>query len=73
MKLLILLFLPITLLAQTADTSYQMIYFYKDVIKTKKKHSLWIYTSYDLWWQDESGLGVTFILSNKRKKKKYVR
>jgi hypothetical protein len=72
-KLIILLLLPITLLAQTSDTSFQMIYLYKDVIKSKKKHSMWIYTSYDLWWQDESGIGLTFTIPNKRKKKKYAR
>ena len=73
MKWLILLFLPIALLAQTSDTSYQMIYLYKDIIKTKKKHSLWIFTSYDLWWKDESGVGLTYTIPNKRKKKKYAR
>lgn len=73
MKLIILLLLPIILLAQTSDTSFQMIYLYKDVIKSKKKHSMWIYTSYDLWWQDESGIGLTFTIPNKRKKKKYAR
>ena len=73
MKWLLLLLLPITLLAQTSDTSFQMIYLYKDVIKTKKNHSLWIYTSYDLWWQDESGVGLTYTIPNKRKKKKYAR
>jgi hypothetical protein len=72
-KLIILLLLPIILLAQTSDTSFQMIYLYKDVIKSKKKHSMWIYTSYDLWWQDESGIGLTFTIPNKRKKKKYAR
>jgi len=72
-KLLILLLLPITLLAQMNDTSFQMIYLYKDIIKSEKKHSLWIYTSYDLWWQDESGIGLTYVIPNKRKKKKYAR
>lgn len=73
MKLLILLLLPIALLAQTSDTSYQMIYLYKDIIKTKKKHSIWLFTSYDLWWGDDSGIGLTYIIPNKRKKKKYAR
>ena len=73
MKWLILMFLPITLLAQTSDTSFQMIYLYKDVIKSKKKHSMWIYTSYDLWWKDESGVGLTYTIPNKIKKKKYAR
>ena len=50
-----------------------MIYLYKDIIKSKKKHSLWIYTSYDLWWKDESGVGLTYTIPNKRKKKKYAR
>ena len=69
MKWLFLLIIPFTLTAQTSDTSFQMIYLYKDIIKSKKQHSLWIYT----WWQDESGIGLTFTIPNKRKKKKYVR
>ena len=73
MKWLLLLILPFTLKAQMSDTSFQMIYLYKDIIKSKKKHSMWIYTSYDLWWQDESGIGLTFTIPNKRKKKKYAR
>lgn len=73
MKWLFLLIIPFTLAAQTSDTSFQMIYLYKDIIKSKKKHSLWVFTSYDLWWQDESGIGVTFTIPNKRKKKKYAR
>jgi hypothetical protein len=73
MKWLLLLMIPFTLTAQMSDTSFQMVYLYKDVIKSKKKHSLWLYTSYDLWWQDESGIGLTFTIPNKRKKKRYVR
>jgi len=73
MKWLVLLFLPIVITAQTPDTNYQMVYYHKDLYTHKKGHALWIYTSYDLWWEDDSGIGITFLLPSKRKKKRYVR
>jgi hypothetical protein len=46
-----------------------MVYYQKSLIK-KGKVELYGYTSYDLWWQDESGIGITLTIPNKRKKKK---
>ena len=68
--LLILLLLPFSISAQVYDTTYQMVYYQKSLIK-KGKVELYGYTSYDLWWQDESGIGITLTIPNKRKKKKH--
>jgi hypothetical protein len=70
MKLIfIFLLVPTLLLGQVSDTTYQMVYYQKSLIK-KGKVELYGYTSYDLWWQDESGIGLLYTLSNKRKRKK---
>jgi len=68
MKWLLILLLPLSISAQTYDTSYQMIYYQKSLIK-KGKIELYGYTSYDLLWADESGIGLLYTLPNKRKKK----
>jgi hypothetical protein len=47
-----------------------MVYYQKSLIK-KGKVELYGYTSYDLWWADESGMGITITIPNKRKKKKH--
>ena len=70
MKWLLILLLPFSISAQTYDTSYQMVYYQKSLIK-KGKVELYGYTSYDLWWADESGMGITITIPNKRKKKKH--
>jgi hypothetical protein len=49
-----------------------MVYYQKSLIK-KGKVELYGYTSYDLWWADESGMGITLTIPNKRKKKKHKR
>ena len=72
MKWIFIFLFPVLLSAQTYDTSYQMVYYQKSLIK-KGKIEVYGFTSYDLWWQDESGIGVTFTIQNKRKKKKYAR
>ena len=72
MKWLLILLLPFSISAQTNDTTYQMIYYQKSLIK-KGKIELYGYTSYDLWWADESGMGINITLPNKRKKKKHKR
>ena len=72
MKWLLILLLPFSISAQTNDTTYQMVYYQKSLIK-KGKIELYGYTSYDLWWADESGMGINIILPNKRKKKKHKR
>ena len=68
MKWLLLLLLPVSVSAQVYDTTYQMVYYQKSLIK-KGKVELYGYTSYDLWWADESGVGITLTMPNKRKKK----
>jgi hypothetical protein len=70
MKWLLILLLPFSISAQTNDTTYQMVYYQKSLIK-KGKIELYGYTSYDLWWADESGMGINITLPNKRKKKKH--
>ena len=70
MKWLLVLLFPFSMSAQTNDTSYQMVYYQKSLIK-KGKVELYGYTSYDLWWADESGMGITITIPNKRKKKKH--
>jgi hypothetical protein len=70
MKWLVILLLPLSISAQTNDTTYQMVYYQKSLIK-KGKIELYGYTSYDLWWADESGMGINITLPNKRKKKKH--
>ena len=72
MKWLLILLLPFSISAQTNDTTYQMVYYQKSLIK-KGKIDLYGYTSYDLWWADESGMGINITLPNKRKKKKHKR
>jgi len=69
MKWLLVLLLPLSVSSQIYDTTYQMVYYQKSLIK-KGKVELYGYTSYDLWWQDESGITMTIALPNKRKKKK---
>jgi hypothetical protein len=69
-KVIAILLLPFSISAQVYDTTYQMVYYQKSLIK-KGKIELYGYTSYDLWWADESGMGITIALPNKRKKKKH--
>jgi len=69
MKWLLILLLPFSILAQTNDTASQMIYYQKSLIK-KGKVELYVYSSYDIGWADESGMGINITLSKKKKKKK---
>ena len=70
MKWIFIFLFPVLVSAQIYDTSYQMVYYQKSLIK-KGKVELYGYTSYDLWWADESGMGITITIPNKRKKKKH--
>ena len=70
MKWILILLLPFSISAQTNDTASQMIYYQKSLIK-KGKVELYVYSSYDIGWADESGMGITITIPNKRKKKKY--
>jgi len=66
--LLIMILIPFTVYGQVNDTTSQMIYYQKSLIK-KGKVELYGFTSYDLWWADESGVGILYTLPIKRKKK----
>jgi len=66
--LLIILLMPIMVCGQVTDTSSHMVYYQKSLIK-KGKVELYGYTSYDLAWADESGIGIAITIPNKRKKK----
>ena len=68
MKWIFIFLFPVLVSAQIYDTTYQMIYYQKSLIK-KGKVELYGYTSYDLWWADESGIGFLYTIPNKRKKK----
>jgi hypothetical protein len=68
MKWIFIFLFPVLVSAQIYDTTYQMIYYQKSLIK-KGKVELYGYTSYDLWWADESGIGILYTLPNKRKRK----
>ena len=70
MKWLLILLFPLSVSAQVTDTTSHMVYYQKSLIK-KGKVELYGYTSYDLAWADESGLGITLTIPNKRKKKKH--
>jgi len=68
--LLIMILMPVMVCGQVTDTTSHMVYFQKSLIK-RGKIELYGYTSYDLNWADESGMGITITILNKRKKKKH--
>jgi hypothetical protein len=68
MKWLLILLLPVSVYGQVTDTTSHMIYYQRSLIK-KAKIELYGYTSYDLIWASESGIGITLTIPNKRKKK----
>lgn len=51
---------------QDSDTLYQTISYQKTLLK-KGRFEIWGYTSYTLYWGDESGLGININLNKKRK------
>jgi len=61
--------MPVMVSGQVTDTTSHMIYYQKSLIK-RGKIELYGYTSYDLNWVDESGIGIILTIPNKRKKKK---
>ena len=69
MKWLLVLLFPLSVSAQVTDTTTHMVYYQKSLIK-RGRVELYGYTSYDLAWASESGLGITLTISNKRKKRK---
>ena len=64
-----MILMPVMVYGQSYDTTYQMIYYQKSLIK-KGKFELYGYTSYDLYWADESGVGISITIPNRRKEKK---
>ena len=65
-----MILMPVMVCGQVTDTTSHMVYFQKSLIK-RGKVELYGYTSYDLNWADESGMGITITIPNKRKKKKH--
>ena len=63
-----MILMPVMVCGQTNDTTSQMVYYQKSLIK-RGKVELYGYTSYDLWWADESGIGLLYTLPSKRKRK----
>ena len=64
-----MVFMPVMVCGQVTDTTSHMVYYQKSLIK-RGKVELYGYTSYDLVWANESGIGITLTIPNKRKKKK---
>ena len=64
-----MLLMPIGVYGQVSDTTSHMVYYQKSLIK-RGKVELYAYTSYDLASRDESGMGITLTILNKRKKRK---
>ncbi len=60
--------MPIVVSGQISDTISNSVTYQKTLIK-KGKFQLYAYTSFDLVSADESGLGVTLTIPNKRIKK----
>jgi hypothetical protein len=54
---------------QNEDTLTQSIYYQHTIINTKRI-SVYGYSSYDLNWGDESGIGIVYSIRYRNKKKK---
>ena len=65
-----MILMPVMVSGQVTDTTSHMVYYQKSLIK-RGKIELYGYTSYDLAWADENGMGITITILNKRKKKKH--
>ena len=63
-----MILMPVMVYGQVTDTTAHMVYYQKSLIK-RGKVELYGYTSYDLVWANESGIGITYTLSFKRKRK----
>jgi len=50
------------------NEKYQMIYFDKAIID-RKHHKIYLYSSYDLYFAEELGLGIELHIKPKKKKK----
>ena len=49
------------------NEQYQMIYVDKSIINKKNK-KIYLYSSYDLAWGEENGIGIILYIKQKRKK-----
>ena len=49
------------------NEKYQMIYIDKAIID-RKSHRIYLYSSYDLYWADENGIGLQIAIPTHRKK-----
>lgn len=65
-----LILLPLLSLAQQQieDTATQSIYYQKTLFN-KSKFAVYGYTSYDLYWENESGIGIVYYIRGRNKKK----
>jgi hypothetical protein len=57
---------------QTNDTAEQSIYYQKTLIK-KGKIEMYGYSSFNLNWYDESGIGIVYYIRHRNKKKHKVK
>ena len=66
--------MSIRTIAQTnsEDTLTQSIYYQRTIINTKRI-SVYGYSSYDLYWWDESGIGIVYSIRYRNKKKRKVK
>lgn len=51
------------------DTLTQSIYYQRTIINTKRIN-VYGYSSYDLYWWDESGIGIVYSIRYRNKKKR---
>ena len=59
------------MIEDATEEKYQMVYADKVVID-RFRHKIYVYSSYDLYWGDESGIGWQIVLFNGLHKKKAV-
>jgi hypothetical protein len=66
--------MSIRTIAQTnsEDTLTQSIYYQRTIINTKRIN-VYGYSSYDLNWGDESGIGIVYSIRYRNKKKRKVK
>jgi hypothetical protein len=64
--------IPYTYIQKTEDyykddsEKYQMIYYSKNIVE-RDKHAKWIYASYDMYYGEEFGFGISFYLNQRKK------
>ena len=58
--------------SNSEDTLTQSIYYQRTIINTKRIN-VYGYSSYDLNWGDESGIGIVYSIRYRNKKKRKVK